>query len=164
VVAVAYADTGGSTSVEPKALAEIAWRAGATGVLLDTALKDGPGLCDLMTPPALASWVATSHGFGLMVALAGKLTADDLPLLQDTGADIVGFRGAACERGRSSSIAENKVRLLSASLRSANGAVAPSAFALRLHCNPIATAIPTATRLSTNSATQSGTAKRSQSS
>ena len=42
VVAVAYADTGGATSVDPTALTDIAARTGATGVLLDTAKKTGP--------------------------------------------------------------------------------------------------------------------------
>ena len=112
VVAVAYADTGVATSVEPAALTDIAARAGATGVLLDTADKDGPGLLHLLSPAALQSWVARAHAAGLIVALAGQLTASDLRFICETGADIVGVRGAACEDGRSSRVAAEKVRAL----------------------------------------------------
>jgi hypothetical protein len=111
-VAVAYADTGGVTSVAPSALVSVAARAGATGVLLDTAHKDGPGLVRLLAHEALTSWVSLAHAAGLTVAVAGRVTTDDLPLLFDTGADIVGVRGAACETGRSSRVIERKVRAL----------------------------------------------------
>ena len=107
VVAVAYADT------EPVgAFIDVAARAGATGVLLDTADKSGPGLCGLMTPAALLRWVAEAHDAGLLVALAGKLTAEDLARVHDAGADIAGVRGAACEGGRAGRVSAEKVALL----------------------------------------------------
>lgn len=112
VVAVAYADTGGTTSVDPTALIDIARRAHATGVLLDTAIKPGPGLRQLATARHLAAWVASAHRAGLTAALAGKLTLDDLSFIADTGADIVGVRGAACDDGRTGSVTEERVRLL----------------------------------------------------
>ena len=112
VVAVAYADTGGLTSVDPSALVHAAARASAMGVLLDTAHKHGPGLVRLVSPGTLTAWVALAHGAGLTAAVAGKVTADDLPWLFETGADIVGVRGAACENGRSSRVIERKVRTL----------------------------------------------------
>ena len=112
VVAVAYADTGGATSVDPTVLVDIAARAGATGVLLDTAHKDGPGLLRLASVVTLESWVTSAHGAGLTAALAGRLSTDDLPSISRTGADIVGIRGAACENGRSSCVAAERVRAL----------------------------------------------------
>jgi uncharacterized protein (UPF0264 family) len=117
VVAVAYADTGGTTSVEPTSLMDVAARAGATGVLLDTERKDGPGLLHLVSTVALESWVTRAHAAGLIVALAGKLSAENLPVICDTGADIVGVRGAACEQGRSSGVAEVNVRRLTDALQ-----------------------------------------------
>jgi hypothetical protein len=114
VVAVAYADTGGRTSVGPTSLIDAAARGKANGVLLDTATKEGPGLRQLITPLALEAWVASAHRAGLTVALAGKLTLDDLPFIADTGADIVGVRGAACEIGRTSRVVEERVRALKA--------------------------------------------------
>jgi (5-formylfuran-3-yl)methyl phosphate synthase len=116
VVAVAYADTGGITSVDPTALIDITARAGAAGVLLDTAVKEGPGLRHLMTQRALETWVTSAHRARLTVALAGRLALDDLSCVADTGADIAGVRGAACEHSRTSGIVEERVRLLCAEL------------------------------------------------
>jgi (5-formylfuran-3-yl)methyl phosphate synthase len=112
VVAVAYAESGGSTSVEPTALIDLAAHAGASGVLLDTANKSGPGLLRLVSPPALESWVARAHDAGLTVALAGKLAASDLPLIRAVGADIAGVRSAACVNSRSSKVDVENVRSL----------------------------------------------------
>ncbi len=113
VVAVAYADDA-AMSVDRMTLLDVAARAGASGVLLDTADKRGPGLLHLVSPAALAAWVAAGHSHGLTVALAGQLTADDLPAVLDTGADIAGVRGAACEAGRSSRVSTERVNALKA--------------------------------------------------
>jgi uncharacterized protein (UPF0264 family) len=112
VIAVAYADADRVASLAAGALVDAAARAGATGVLLDTADKSGPGLRELMTPAALARWVADAHEAGLLVALAGKLTAEDLAFVDDAGADIAGVRGAACEGGRRGRVAAERVALL----------------------------------------------------
>jgi len=112
VVAVAYADAERGASLPPAALVEVAARAGAEGVLLDTADKGGPGLRGLVEAGALAAWVAEAHQTGLLVALAGKLTADDLPFVRDAGADIAGVRGAACVGGRTGTVSADRVRLL----------------------------------------------------
>lgn len=112
VVAVAYADADRAGSLEPRIIVDAAANAGAAGVLLDTVDKHGPGLRALMPRAALASWVATAHDAGLIVALAGKLAAEDLTFVRDTGADIAGVRGAACEGGRCGRIAMERVRLL----------------------------------------------------
>lgn len=111
VVAVAYADRV-SEAVTPFDIIAAASSAGATGVLIDTAGKDGPGLPALMTTSALTSWVRHAHEAGLTAAVAGKLTIDDLKWVRDCGADIVGVRGAACESDRTSRVVPEKVRLL----------------------------------------------------
>jgi uncharacterized protein (UPF0264 family) len=115
VVAVAYADADRAARLAPAALVEVAARVGATGVLLDTADKHGPGLRALVSARALAAWVGAAHETALLVALAGKLTADDLPFMRDAGADIAGVRGAACEGGRSGRVSAERVRMLQAS-------------------------------------------------
>ena len=112
MVAVAYADADRVASLAPAVLVEVAARAGAEGVLLDTADKSGPGLRELVEPRALAAWVADAHDAGLLVAVAGKLTADDLTFVCDAGADIAGVRGAACHGGRTGRVTADKVRLL----------------------------------------------------
>ena len=82
------------------------------GSLLDTVDKDGPGLRTLISPQALARWVERAHDAGLLVALAGKLAAEDLAYVRDAGADIAGVRGAACEGGRTGRVSAEKVRRL----------------------------------------------------
>jgi len=109
VVAVAYADADRVASLSADAFVDAAARGGATGVLLDTADKTGPGLRELMTATGLARWVAQAHEAGMLVALAGKLTADDLAFVCDAGADIAGVRGAACEGGRTGRVSSEKV-------------------------------------------------------
>jgi (5-formylfuran-3-yl)methyl phosphate synthase len=112
-VAVAYADHS-TEGMTPFDLVDAASSGGATGVLIDTADKQGPALPALMSTAALTSWVARAHEAGLTAAVAGKLTIDDLRWARDCGADIVGVRGAACETGRTSRVVAEKVRLLRA--------------------------------------------------
>ena len=57
----------------------------------------------------LTAWVAKVHAAGLIAALAGKLTADDLSFVQDAGADIAGVRGAACDNGRTGHVTVERV-------------------------------------------------------
>jgi uncharacterized protein (UPF0264 family) len=120
VVAVAYADAGdpiGDPAMH-RFVAAVA-RAGARGVLLDTADKTGPGLRALVRPAPLRDWVRHAREAGLLVALAGKLTADDLPFVQSAGADIAGVRGAACDGGRSGRVSRDRVARLRALTRPA---------------------------------------------
>jgi (5-formylfuran-3-yl)methyl phosphate synthase len=117
VVAVAYADAPPAASLDRAALVDAAVAAGAHGLLLDTADKQGPGLGGLVSPDALAVFVAAAHAAGLFVALAGKLSADDLPRARDAGADIAGVRGAACEGGRTGHVTADRVRKLCAALQ-----------------------------------------------
>jgi (5-formylfuran-3-yl)methyl phosphate synthase len=112
LVLVAYADAEPIASIAASALVAIAAAAGAGGVLLDTADKNGPGLRALVDSRALTAWVAHAHACGLFVAIAGKLTADDLPFVGDAGADVAGVRGAACEGGRSGRVVADRVRAL----------------------------------------------------
>jgi uncharacterized protein (UPF0264 family) len=125
VVAVAYADADRAGSLEPRVIVDAAANAGAAGVLLDTADKHGPGLRALMPPRALASWVATAHDAGLIVALAGRLAACDLECVREAGADIAGVRGAACEGGRTGRIVTERVRRLQTAVRRSTPAPAP---------------------------------------
>jgi uncharacterized protein (UPF0264 family) len=112
VVAVAYADAHVVASLSPGALTEAAVKAGAVGVLLDTADKHGPGLRDLVPQSELSAWTAGAHEAGLLVAVAGRLQADDLRFVRDAGADIAGVRGAACEGGRTGRVTTERVRAL----------------------------------------------------
>ena len=96
-----------------------ATRCGARGVLLDTSDKSGPGLFRLLSDTMIGHWVEAAHNAGLIAALAGRLTADDLPRALALGADIAGVRGAACEGGRGGRVSVERVRALA-------GAIAPT--------------------------------------
>jgi hypothetical protein len=104
VVAAAYADAGrvAHAPLAPELLPRVAHAAGVGACMLDTAVKDGRGLLQWLSPEALAALVAEAHAAGLEVALAGAVSAEDLPVVRDTGADIAGVRSAACGDGRRS--------------------------------------------------------------
>jgi uncharacterized protein (UPF0264 family) len=104
VVAAAYADASrlAHAPLAPALLPRVARAAGVGVCLLDTAVKDGSGLLDWLSPDELTSLVADAHAAGLQVALAGALGAEDLPVVRAAGADIAGVRSAACGDGRRS--------------------------------------------------------------
>ena len=112
VIAVAYGDSDCAESPSPDALAAVASRAGAAGLLIDTYRKDGRTLLDLMVPRRLAVLTQEVRSAGLTTAVAGALGPDDLPRLREAAPAIVGFRGAACDGGRSGRITATRVRLL----------------------------------------------------
>ena len=127
VIAVAYADAGDAAAIERESLIDLAAVAGATGILLDTCHKRGPGVRDLVSARALSDWIAAAHGSGLLVAVVGKLTVDDLGFVRDSGADVAGVRGAACVGGRSGVISAERVRVLRSHVDRTSRSAAPSA-------------------------------------
>ena len=103
VIATGYADAqrvGADGLLSPRLLPHIAQAAGVAGCMLDTAIKDGHGLFDFLTSETLQALADEAHAAGLIFALAGALRAQDIPLVQDLGADVVGVRSAACQDGR----------------------------------------------------------------
>jgi (5-formylfuran-3-yl)methyl phosphate synthase len=115
VVAAGYADARrvAPAPLAPELLPHVARTAGVGACLLDTAVKDGRGLLEWLSPDALTSLVAEAHAAGLQVALAGALRAEDLPVIRDAGADIAGVRSAACHEGlRSGRLDAARVRAL----------------------------------------------------
>jgi uncharacterized protein (UPF0264 family) len=123
VIAVGYADADRAGSISPLALIPIARDAGAVGVLVDTARKEGGALLSRMTTDALQAWIETAHDAGLLAAVAGRLSCADLPVVRELGADVAGVRGAACEGGRAGRVSASLVR----ELRAAAGATAARA-------------------------------------
>src|SRR2546430_5727304 len=89
---------------------------GAACVLHDTAYKDA-ALFALWSPEIVGAWVAAVQRAELFAALAGSLTARDVPLVRALGADLVGVRGAACVGGRLGRGAPARVATLSAPAR-----------------------------------------------
>ena len=133
VVLVAYADASADAALAPDDVIEVAARVGARGVLIDTMDKDGPGLLGVMSPENVSRWVTRARAAGLLVAVAGKLTAGDLSVIDRMGADVAGVRGAACLGGRSGQVSAGLVRDLVAQGRhAARSASRSSAVTTRL--------------------------------
>jgi uncharacterized protein (UPF0264 family) len=114
VIAVAYADSDAAATLPFHQLGAVAADAGAAGVLIDTADKRGPALLRLIDVSTLRHWCLEAHAAGRLVAAAGRLTSQDIPSVRDAGVDIAGFRGAACDGGRTGRISSEKVAMLHA--------------------------------------------------
>ncbi len=127
VVAVAYADAVTGATIEGMKLMAIAARAGARGMLVDTANKDGPGLTELWSATELERWVCAVHDSGMVAAVAGKLRVGHLALAHAAGADIAGVRGAACLGGRSGRVSRELVQMLRDQVSEATLSVSGSA-------------------------------------
>ena len=129
VIAVAYADAARVGGLPPQELPGVAHRAGISGVMLDTAVKDGTSTLGALGEAGVAAFLAAARSLGLITALAGSLGRGDLALVHRLGVDIVGVRGAACEGGRNGIVSAARVR----GLREALGLSVPAspAYGLR---------------------------------
>ena len=117
VIAAAYADADRAGTLDPRLLPRIARAAGATGCLVDTAIKDGRPVFDFLSVETIRALVTEAHAAGLTFALAGALRAEDLPTAQRLGVDIVGVRSAACcDARRSGPLDAERVQRLHALL------------------------------------------------
>ena len=116
LVAVAYADASRVGGLPAAELPAIAREAGAHGVMLDTAVKDGVSTFGAMGQDAVALFVAEARALGLMTALAGALQPADFEALGSMGVDLVGVRGSACDGGRGGRVSATRVASLRAAL------------------------------------------------
>jgi (5-formylfuran-3-yl)methyl phosphate synthase len=112
VVAVAYADWDEVGGAAPQVVLAAAAAEGAMGVLVDTVRKDGAGVFRCLGRAALGSLVREARARSLMVALAGRISVEDLSFAYEAGAEIAGVRGAACDGGREGHVREERVRAL----------------------------------------------------
>jgi uncharacterized protein (UPF0264 family) len=94
LVAVLFADL----TYDPK-LIGVLYQTGFTGVMLDTAQKNGAPLRLLKTELELALFVRRVQGLGMLAGLAGKLRLPDVAPLLSLRPDYLGFRGALCAAG-----------------------------------------------------------------
>ena len=69
------------------------------GFLIDTLTKDGRNLFDFLREDELREMVLEGKEAGISTALSGHLTLSDLDELARINPDIVGVRGAACQKG-----------------------------------------------------------------
>jgi uncharacterized protein (UPF0264 family) len=113
VIAALYADFQRAGTLNPESLPELAASAGVNGCLIDTAIKDGSTLFDFITPLRLRQLAEQAHKLSLTFGAAGALKEKDLPLVLESGADVVGIRSAVClNHQRNGPLDPNLVRQL----------------------------------------------------
>ena len=100
LVLVVYADFDVADAPPPAEILALAAHLKPAGILLDTYDKNGAGLTSLMPACTLATFVSRAKASGRFVAIAGKLTLEDIETMHDIGPDVIGLRGAACDGGR----------------------------------------------------------------
>jgi len=117
VIAVAYADWSRIGSLQPGAFPEIVHRAGAHGLLIDTAIKGKGRLPDFLAPEELRALGRALRHHDLCFAVAGSLSLADVPFALAAGADILGLRGAVSIGGRNGRIDERLVSAFASLVR-----------------------------------------------
>ncbi len=100
VIATAFADAHKVEALPPLALPAAAVEAGADGCMLDTAIKREGTLLTHLKDAQLQDFTAQCRQLDLLSALAGSLGEADIPRICELGADILGFRSAACQGDR----------------------------------------------------------------
>jgi uncharacterized protein (UPF0264 family) len=96
VVGAGYADFKFFNGIDSMEIPAICNLAGADIAMLDTYSKKGQKLFDFINSEKLKDFINKSHKNELLAALAGSLELKDIKKINDLGADIIGFRGAAC--------------------------------------------------------------------
>lgn len=115
--AVAYADWQSAAAPQPLNIATAAIDRGARWLLLDTFRKDGRSLLDYVDVAFLARLATLLHASSVRLAIAGSLRAGDIRRIASCGADVVAFRSAACQAGRTSTLSTDKLQLLRSLVR-----------------------------------------------
>lgn len=108
VIAVLFADQQYCKSVLTNVL-----DCGFSGVMLDTANKNGQHLLDHQTPEQLQLFVNSVKSRQRLCGLAGALRIEDIAILKPLSADYLGFRSALCpQRQRQQDLVISAVKQL----------------------------------------------------
>ncbi len=97
-VAVIYADWQTALAPSPEEILTAADHFSCVAVLVDTFLKDGRSLVEVLSEAKLCKIAHAVRQRGLPLALAGSLRPQDLPLLKPMRPDIIAIRSAACSQ------------------------------------------------------------------
>jgi uncharacterized protein (UPF0264 family) len=97
VVASGYADYRRFNGLNTWDLVRAAKAAHCDVVMVDTAIKDGRTLFDVLTLHEINGFVCMAREANLQVALAGSIKAEHAEELLKIHPDIIGVRGAVCE-------------------------------------------------------------------
>jgi len=93
VIAVLFADEEVDLAVLP-----LIQQAGFSGVMVDTATKNGQSLLNHWTENRLSDFISRARQLNLLCGLAGSLRIEDIDTLEPLGADYLGFRSALCDQ------------------------------------------------------------------
>ena len=96
VVITGYADAEKIGSIDPILVPIIAANISADVAMIDTAVKNGKALFDLLDKNQIENFINSAHKLRLKAALAGSIKISDLEKVQSLEPDILGIRGAAC--------------------------------------------------------------------
>jgi len=119
LIAVAYADAWRVGAPAPREVLAWARRRGVVGLLVDTAVKDGRTLRAHAAAAGVPGLVREAKRLGLLVAVGGSLTAEDVGWVGQWAPDIFAVRGAACAGSRDGRIQAPRVRALAQRLEEA---------------------------------------------
>ncbi len=100
VVLASYAEHEDIGCISPFLLSEIAKKAGASVVMIDTARKNGRSLLNHIEEEQLKKFIHKAHEEKLQAALAGSLNMNEVKKIAALGCDIVGVRSAVCRGDR----------------------------------------------------------------
>jgi uncharacterized protein (UPF0264 family) len=93
-----FADNPLYDSLDPHRMVELASDGRCDGFLVDTLTKDGRNLFDFLSEEDLRDMVFEGKQLGMSTALSGHLRIDNLDELARINPDIVGVRGAVCQK------------------------------------------------------------------
>lgn len=85
--------------IDPDLMVKLAKEGQCDGFLIDTLVKDGRNLFDFVPEERLKEMVLEGKELGMSTALSGHLKMSDLDELSRINPDIVGVRGAVCQKG-----------------------------------------------------------------
>lgn len=93
VIAVLFADQHYDLTLLP-----LIKQSGFSGVMVDTASKNGKSLLDHWSVDMLTAFIETARRLDMLCGLAGALRLNDIERLEVLGADYLGFRSALCRQ------------------------------------------------------------------
>lgn len=98
-----FADNVQYGGLDPHSMVRLARDGQCDGYLIDTLTKDGRNLFDFLSEEELREMVFEGKELGMSTALSGHLRIENLDELARINPDIVGVRGAVCQKGDRSS-------------------------------------------------------------
>jgi len=85
--------------LDPDLMVKLAKESNCDGFLIDTLVKDGRNLFDFIPENRLKEMIIEGKELGMSTALSGHLKMNDIDELSRINPDIVGVRGAVCQKG-----------------------------------------------------------------